>query len=73
MQEAIPDAVSLVFRGFAEGFSARRLRRPHPLSVAAAVETQKKFLPRPEFQIAQHDLFKAQDVADIAQPAKLSH
>jgi hypothetical protein len=29
---------------------------PHPLSIAAAVEMLKKFLPRPEFQIAQHDL-----------------
>lgn len=31
-------------------------RAPHPLSVAAAVEMLKKFLPRPEFRIAQHDL-----------------
>jgi SIR2-like domain len=31
-------------------------RTPHPLSVAAAVEMLKKFLPRPEFRIAEHDL-----------------
>ena len=31
-------------------------RAPHPLSVAVAVEMLEKFLPRPEFRIAQYDL-----------------
>lgn len=31
-------------------------RAPHALSVTAAVEMLKRYLPRPEFRIAQHDL-----------------
>jgi hypothetical protein len=52
----ITDADSL-FTELSQKISALAdVRAPHPLSVAAAVETLKKFLPRPEFRIAQHDL-----------------
>ena len=52
----ITDADTFFFELSQKVSALADVRAPHPLSVTAAVEMLKKFLPRPEFRIAQHDL-----------------
>ena len=51
------DGADTFFRGLAEKVIALEdASRPHPLSVTAAVESMKRFLPDPKLQIRLHDL-----------------